>query len=697
MTKKSNVINKFIKITGGIFLTITILISTSIVVLTLYVSTIAKNIPPISPKDFDIQLTSDFYDDKGALVSSRYYSENRVWVDYEHLPENYINAVVAIEDRSFWTHGGIDLYGLTRAIVANYIAKDASQGASTITQQLSRNLLIPPDERFSKNLSRKIQEALIALNIEDVMSKKDIFTYYANVIYFGQSAYGIDAAAQTYFGKDLKDLTLDEIATLAGLPQSPINKDPVNFMDKAVERRNLVLAAMKNEGYITTEEMDVAIAKPIILSPSINKVDNKYGYFIDSAIKDAEQILKEEGLPSLFVGGYSIHTTMDSRGQQILENLTKNPANFPKDANNEKCEVAMVVYDQTTGAVKGILGGRDYTAMGLNRVYTKGRQPGSTFKPLAAYGPALEMGLTANDTYVDGPINISGYKPENYNGRYRGLVTVRQGITSSINTVAVQILNDIGTRTGWEFATRLGIDLEPDEKYYLSIALGGIENGVTPLAMVRAYGAFANEGVLEKPHLITSIVNKNGKVVYKYKPESEQVITPTVAWYMTDLLKSDVSYGTATQSKISGLDMAGKTGTSQLPGETNQNKDLWFIGYTPTISAAVWMGFDIPDKENGFYNQYGGGYPARFWKLFMQPYLKDQKVVKFEKPSPLEIIKRTIVKKNIVTLPKPKPAPEPIPTPEPTPTPTPEPTPTPTPEPTPTPTPTPEPTPTPKP
>ncbi|KAF0090991.1 MAG: 1A family penicillin-binding protein [Fusobacteria bacterium] len=680
MTLKSKSTNRILKILGFIFLSITAIISILVVLTTLYVSKIAKNIPAISPKDFDIQLTSDFYDDAGSLVSSRYYSENRVWVNYEELPQSYIEAVVAIEDKSFWEHEGIDLYGLMRAIVVNYTT-DRTEGASTITQQLSRNLLIDADERFSQKLSRKIQEAIIALNMEEVMSKQEIFTYYSNVIYFGQSAYGIDAAAQKYFGKELKDLTLEECATLAGLPQSPINKDPVNDMPKAVERRNSVLKAMFKEGYISEEEMKTALALPITLNPSISIVDNKYGYFIDTAIKEAEEILREEGLPSLFVGGYSIQTTMDTKGQQILETLVTNPANFPKDANNEKCEVAMVVYDQTTGAVKALLGGRDYSAMGLNRVYAKGRQPGSTFKPIAAYGPAIEMGLTANDTYVDGPISISGYEPKNAGSSYRGQVTVRQAVVNSINTVAVQVLYDISPRKGWEFATRLGIELADEEKYYLSIALGGIENGVTPLEMVRAYGAFGNKGVLEEPHLITKIVNKNGKVVYKYVPESKQVITPTVAWYITDLLKSVISSGTGTQARISNLDMAGKTGTSQLPGVDNANKDIWFVGYTPNISASVWMGFDIADKENGFYNQYGGGFPARFWKLFMQQYLNGETVVKFEKPNPLEIIRRTIIKKNIVTLPEPEPTPTPKPEPEPKPEPKPEPEPTPKPKP----------------
>lgn len=679
MTLKSKGINRILQILGIVFLSITAIISIMVVLTTLYVSTIAKKIPAINPKDFNIQLTSDFYDDAGNLVSSRFFSENRVWVNFEELPQNYIEAVVAIEDKSFWEHKGIDLYGLMRAIVVNYTTT-RTEGASTITQQLSRNLLIDADERFSKNLSRKIQEALIALNMEEVMSKEEIFTYYANVIYFGQSAYGIDAAAQKYFGKELQELTLEECAALAGMPQSPISKDPVNFMDRALERRNSVLNAMYNNGYISEEEMRIAIELPITLNPSINIVDNKYGYFIDTAIKEAEDILRKEGLPSLFVGGYSIQTTMDTKGQQILESLVANPKNFPKDANNEKCEVAMVVYDQTTGAVKALLGGRDYSAMGLNRVYAKGRQPGSTFKPIAAYGPAIEMGLTANDNYVDGPVSISGYEPKNAGGSFRGEVTVRQAVVNSINTVAVQVLYDISPRKGWEFATKLGIELAADEKYYLSIALGGIENGVTPMEMVRAYGAFGNKGLLEKPHLITKIINKNGKVVYTYVPESEQVITPTVAWYITDLLKSVVTSGTGAQARISNLDMAGKTGTSQLPGVNNANKDLWFVGYTPNISASVWMGFDFADRENGFYNQYGGGFPARFWKLFMQEYLKGETVVKFEKPSPLEIIRRTIVKKNIVTLPEPEPTPTPTPEPEPTP----EPTPTPTPEPTPT-------------
>lgn len=640
----------FTRVLGYFFIIITILVGAGTIAVTSYVAYIAKDVPEINPKDFNIQLTSQFYDDKQQQVSSRYYSENRVWTEYESIPKNYINAIVAIEDKNFWSHGGVDLYGIARAVVANYVTGGISQGASTITQQLARNILIDPEVRFLQTPSRKIKEALIAMNIEEVMSKEEIITYYANVINFGQSAYGIEAAAKTYFNKSLDQLTIEECALLAGMPQSPVYNNPVNYPERALERRNDVLDAMYGNGYITAEELAAAKAIPVTLNVTQIAADPTYGYFIDAAIKEAEEILAEESLPSLFVGGYSIYTTMDTEGQKLIEELGRDPSNFLKDAGGDLAQVAMVVYDQQTGEIKSMLGGRDYVPMGLNRVYQRGRQPGSSFKPIAAYGPAIELGLTANDIYIDGPVNISGYQPKNAGNSYRGEVTVRQAVASSINTVAVQVLNDIGPRAGWEFAKKLGIDLADDEKYYLSIALGGLENGVSTVEMARAFGAFGNEGVLETPHLITKIVNRNGKTVYRYEPNPQQAITPTVAWYITDLLKTVVNSGTGTQAKVSGVNMAGKTGTAQNPLVQGANKDLWFVGYTPEITAAVWMGFDNPSSANAIYNQYGGGYPARLWRSFMSVYLADQAKVDFVKPDPLEIIKKTIIKKNIVSV-----------------------------------------------
>lgn len=631
-----------------LLLAFTLFLAGLVLALTIYVGIVAKDLPEINPKDFDIQLTSQFYDDQGKLASSRYYSENRVWVEYDKLPKTYIDAVVSVEDQYFWIHGGIDILGILRSTIANLFSNDV-QGASTITQQLARNILIDEETRFAQLYSRKIKEALLAMNIEEIMSKEEILTYYANVINFGQSAYGLDAAAYAYFGKTMDQLTLAETALLAGLPQSPVYNNPITHPDFALSRRNIVLDAMLDGGYIDQAQHDAAIAEPITLNVQQLATNPTFGYFIDTAIKEAEGILEEEGLPSLFVGGYDIYTTMDSNGQSILERLMADPNNFPKDVAGVKAQGAMVVYDQQTGEVKALSGGRDYVAMGLNRVYQKGRQPGSTFKPIAAYGPAIEMGLTANDTYIDGPINISGYEPKNSSLTYKGEVTVRTAIANSINTVAVQVLNDISPRKGWEFATRLGITMVPEEKYYLSIALGGVENGVSPMEMARAFGAFGNEGVLEKPHLITKIVNKSGTVVYKYKPESTQAISPTVAWYITDLLKTVVTSGTGSRANI-GIEMAGKTGTAQMP-DSSGNKDIWFIGYTPEITASVWMGFDQPDKTNAMRNQFGGGLPATLWKKFMTEYLKDKPATSFIQPDPMEVIARTIVKKNIVNSP----------------------------------------------
>ena len=636
-------IKKFLE---GILILVTAAFSISSLSLVIYVSNMAKNLPEISPQSFNIQLTSMFYDNKGELVANRYYTENRVWTEFANMPQNYVNAVVSIEDKGFWSHQGIEPSAIFRAFFSSY------GGASTITQQLSRNILIDEEERYQRTLSRKLKEALIAIRIEEVMTKEDIFTYYANVINFGQNAYGVESAAFTYFGKSLDQLTLEECALLAGIPQLPDDNNPIEYPNKALARRNDILDAMYANGYISQKELEKTKAIPINLNPQIKTSDPTYGSFIDTTIKEAEDLLKELNLPSLFVGGYQIYTTMDRAGQILIEEISKDEGLYPIDAGGEQCQVAMVVYDQNTGEVKAMLGGRNYVAMGLNRVFVKGRQPGSTFKPIAAYGPAIEMGLTASDVYIDGPVNISGYQPKNAGLTYSGSVTVRTAIMKSINTVAVQVLNNIGPETGWKFAKRLGVDMTDNEKYYLSIALGGLEKGATPMEMARAFGAFGNEGVLEKPHLITKIIDKNGQLVYEFQPESSQAMSPTVAWYMTDLLKSVVQGGTGTQAYISGLSMAGKTGTSEMPGVDNANKDLWFVGYTPDITASVWMGFDNPSAKNGFYNQYGGGFPARFWKTFMQAYLAGKEKNSFVKPNPLEVIKRTIVQKNIVAPPK---------------------------------------------
>ena len=385
----------------------------------------AKNLPEINPQSFNIQLTSMFYDNKGELVANRYYTENRVWTEFANMPQNYVNAVVSIEDKGFWSHQGIELSAIFRAFFFNY------GGASTITQQLSRNILIDEKERYQRTLSRKLKEALIAMRIEEVMTKEDIFTYYANVINFGQNAYGIESAAFTYFGKSLDQLTLEECALLAGIPQLPNYNNPIEYPDKALARRNDILDAMYANGYISQEELEKTKAISINLNPQIKTSDPTYGYFIDTTIKEAEDLLKELNLPSLFVGGYQIYTTMDRAGQTLIEEISKDEDLYPIDAGGEQCQVAMVVYDQNTGEVKAMLGGRNYVAMGLNRIFLKGRQPGSTFKPIAAYGPAIEMGLTASDVYIDSPVNISGYQPKNAGLTYSGSVTVRTAIITS--------------------------------------------------------------------------------------------------------------------------------------------------------------------------------------------------------------------------------------------------------------------------
>ena len=311
----------------------------------------------------------------------------------------------------------------------------------------------------------------------------------------------------------------------------------------------------------------------------------------------------------------------------------------------------MIVYEQNNGEIKCLQGGREYiTQLPLNRAIQKDRQPGSTFKPLISYGPALEMGLKADDIYVDSAINIKGYKPSNAYKGFMGPVTVRKGIQDSINTISVQILNDIEPQNGYDFATKLGIKLQHNDRNYLGIALGGITQGVSVLEMCRAFGVFGNEGVLENPHTIKKIVNQQNITIYEYNKKGVQVISPSTAWLITDLLISVVKHGVAHQSQLP-IQMAGKTGTTQLVNVANANKDLWYIGYTPNTVVGIWMGFDHANKQNALYSQYGGGYPCRLWKAFMSSYTKSNKIQKkkknFTKPNPLIQKPRSFQFKNI--------------------------------------------------
>ncbi|WP_051318002.1 PBP1A family penicillin-binding protein [Cohnella thermotolerans] len=586
----------------------------------------------------DMEQASRIVDASGNEISKLYVSGgNREYVKISDIPKEVRDAFVAVEDKRFYEHGGVDLWGIGRALVKDIIARSAAEGASTITQQVARNLFLNAD----KTLFRKGTEASIALALENHKSKDEILELYLNRIYFGKGNWGIKTAAKYYFNvDDLNKLTTAQIAILAGIPKAPSVYNPISNPEKSMERRAVVLGIMEDQGLITEAEKQKALAwkyEP----PASSKQGSQYLTYIDYVVDEAQQVtgMTED---QLLTGGYTIYTTIDTGAQKAMEDQFENDDNFEKSEDDTPIQGAMVIMDQHDGSLKAMVGGRDYAKKGWNRV-TKGRQPGSSFKPIASYGPAIETGdyfpwsILRDDKvcYDNGK-----YCPTDSNSRkYIGAVTMADAIKDSRNQPAVWLLNQIGVQKGIDFADKLGIELSPEDRN-LAIALGGLTDGVSPLQMVRAYGAFANGGTLQDPHSIEKITNMSGKTIYEFKSNAKQVMNPKTAYYVTEIMKGVVSDGTGTKAKISGRTVAGKTGTTQLGLKgvsSSGNRDVWFVGYTPEWTAAVWMGYDVTDKDH--YVKKSSGQAAALFSKVMSAALKGHKKLSFPKPEGVDQVK----------------------------------------------------------
>lgn len=601
---------------------------------------IAKNIPKWEPSDFSTNETTFVYDSKGKEVTKLHAGENRTPVNsLDEVPDNIVNAFLAIEDIRFYDHMGIDFRALARSVVANIRGGFGSQGASTITQQLVRNAMLSHE----KKLERKVQEIILAVQVERKYTKDEIFTHYLNWVYFGHGAYGIKAAADTYFGKELTELTLAESATLAGLVQRPNALSPYRNPEGAKNRRAAVLNNMANFGFISEADAKSAKEEEFNL-PGIKQASHPYPYFIDYVVDQAEQLLEENGVArtQLRTGGLRVYTTLDPTVQSAAEKALSNKDFYPAPRPNEEHPVqgAMAVVDHRTGEVRALVGGRDHvTERGLNRATQGLRQPASAFKPIAAYGPALELGYGPGSILDDVPLRYTFggqvYQPTNLGGNYRGLVTMREALTRSYNVTAVDLLHTIGVQQGYDFARNLGIPLTNDDKV-LGMALGGLTRGVSPLNMAAAFGAFGNHGIFIEPHVITKITDKNGNVIVEVPINKKVVMSEESAYLMTDMLKSVVDSGTGGRARLGNRPVAGKTGTAELPPELrglSGNRDAWFVGYTPELAAAVWIGYDKTDKNHYLYRIYGGNHPAMMFKATMEEALKNVPVTQFSRPS----------------------------------------------------------------
>ncbi len=565
-------------------------------------------------------------------IAKIYKGENRESVNIKDVPERLKQAFIATEDRRFEQHSGVDFWAIGRALVKDVIHMSAVEGGSTITQQLAKNVFLSSE----KTAFRKGTEMSIAFALDEKYTKDEILERYLNRIFFGSNAYGIKAAAKVYFGKsNLNDLEIWEMATLAALPKAPSKYSPLANPDLSKERRGVVLKLMADQGYITEAERAKAAAVDYTPPAAAATSTKDYASYVDYVMNEAEDMYDIDE-DELLTKGYRIYTTMNTKAQQIMETTYANPSFFQKDATDgQKIQSAMVIVDNKTGGLMAMIGGRDYKSRGFSRIYSK-RQPGSSFKPIAAYGPALESGDYTPYSILDDSQTSFGngtYSPRNYDRVTHGQVTMLEAVKKSYNLAPVWLLDKMGVGAGINFAKNLGIQLNPTKDRNLAIALGGLTDGVSPLQMATAYSAFANQGSLNKTHAILRITDAQGKEIAAYKAEKKQVIQPKTAYYMTLLLQGVVETGgTGTKAKFN-RPVAGKTGSTGLDikGIEQYDRDVWFVGYTPEWTAAVWEGFDKVDSKH--YVTVGSGGTAAIFKEIMSKSLDGVPVTNFVKPA----------------------------------------------------------------
>jgi penicillin-binding protein 2A len=571
------------------------------------------------------------YDKNGDKVSE--LSSSKIDpVPLEKVPQDLRDAVIDTEDRRFYEHKGVDLWAILRALMRDLRSGDFSEGGSTITQQLAKNLFLPSD----KTINRKVTEAAYALKIELTLSKNQILEEYLNQIYFGEGQWGIQNAARFYFGKNVENLNLEESSLLAGLPQAPSIYSPLNDKDKALERRNVVLSLMNEQGDINDAEYQRARSAPIALRKgALNDLSGKFAPYVDYVIEEA---ISRYGFTEdqILTGGLQIYTAMDPNVQLATEAVYKDDKYFPPGKSDQIVQSGMAILDQKTGGIRGLVGYRGESAFrSFNHATQLKRQPGSAIKPLAVYGPALEKGYTPFSMLYDGPLNLNGYTPKDYDYQNRGQVTLQEALQNSWNIPAVWLLDKIGLDTGLSFAQKAGLPLTEKDQT-LSLALGGISEGVSPLQMAQAYSTFANLGTMNEAFAITKVTSTDGYVFAQVKPESIKVTSPQHAYTMTKLLENVVTNGTGKNADL-GRPTAGKTGSVELPhtqefsGITKGEKDVWFVGYTPELTAAVWMGYDKTDR-NHYLTTSGGSGPAVVFHEVLSRALKNTAIKNFEIP-----------------------------------------------------------------
>ena len=561
----------------------------------------------------DMPGTTTVFAANGEAVGALHGGENRFWVPLEDIPENVQNAFIAAEDLRFYRHRGVDLYRLLGALWHDVRTFSYAQGASTITQQLIKLTHLTQ----TKTLSRKAQEIVLALKLEKAMDKRQILEAYLNAVYFGHGAYGVEAAARTYFGKASSELTLAEGALLAGVIKSPANYAPHLNPEKSIARRNGILETMWENGFITQAQKDAAQHEALRLAMDDGAA--RYAWYMDAVLDEAMAALGVDA-DEVISGGYRIHTGLDSRLQSEAEALFADADNFPESApDGTPVQAALAALDTGTGELSALIGGRSYDVRrGLNRATGMRRQPGSAFKPVSAYAAAVDAyGYLPTSIVDDTPRTFAGgYTPGNAGGATYGKVTLREALSRSLNIATVALAEEIGPPALRTYAQRFGLELSPKDAN-LSLALGSLTDGVSPADLGAAYCALANGGGQVKAHAIRFIEDNEGHVVYEAPSDENRAVSEETAYMITDMLKTAATSGSAKALAACGLPVAGKTGTV-ADGESG-TRDLWTVAYTPQTAVSVWMGYDAPDDDHRLPASLGGsGYPARLCAAFLE-------------------------------------------------------------------------------
>jgi penicillin-binding protein 1A len=543
------------------------------------------------------------------VLLAEFFIEKRDPVEFYMIPPALITALITTEDRNFYSHGGLDLKGILRAIYKDIMAGKFVEGASTLTQQLAKTLFLTSE----KTIFRKMKEAILAVQLERRYTKDEILTLYLNQVYFGSGAYGVASAASLFFDKSLSDLTLSECALIAGMPKSPSRYSPLVNFDKAIRRRDIVLKQMVDTGAVSAEQYNKALNEPLRLNPS-PKNSFKAPYFIEYIKPHLEEIL---GSTRLYKGGLTIKTTLLYKLQQLAEKAVLDGLKELESrlstagTNGADAQAALVCLDVKSGAIHAMVGGKNFFQSAFNRVTSAKRQPGSAFKPIV-YAAAIEAGVSQNSILLDAPVVFKGakmgndWRPENFSKQYLGEITLRKAMTQSKNIPAVRLIEKMGPYKVIEFARAMGITSKLGRD--LSLALG--TSSVTLIEMTTAYSVFANQGKYNTPYGIEKITDQENRTVWRHPIDTRIAMSREGAAIMTDMLQGVIQEGTGRKARSILRPVAGKTGT------TNEYKDALFIGFSPNLATGVWVGRDV--YESLGYHETGAKAALPIWMQFMQ-------------------------------------------------------------------------------